>query len=87
MRVQEQTKKHKDNFNKKDGILLSDNKQDEMMANVLDLYPKQPSYLLIGEGGAKKLLVYGAVGVVGFIAIMFVARRIGGKPFGIWIYR
>jgi len=54
MRVQEKTKKHKDNFNKKDGILLSDNKQDEMMANVLDLYPKQTSYLLMGEGGAKK---------------------------------
>lgn len=36
---------------------------------------------------AKKLLVYGAVGVVGIITIMFVARRIGGKPFGIWIYR
>jgi len=54
MRVQEQTKKHKDNFNKKDGILLSDNKQDEMMANVLDLYPKQTSYMLMGEGGAKK---------------------------------
>jgi hypothetical protein len=54
MRVQEQTKKHKDNFNKKEGILLSDNKQDEMMANVLDLYPKQTSYLLAGEGGAKK---------------------------------
>jgi hypothetical protein len=54
MRVQEQTKKHKDNFNKKEGILLSDNKQDEMMANVLDLYPKQTSYLLLGEGGAKK---------------------------------
>jgi hypothetical protein len=54
MRVQEQTKKHKDNFNKKDGILLSDNKQDEMMANVLDLYPNQTSYMLMGEGGAKK---------------------------------
>lgn len=54
MRVQEKTKKHKDNFNKKDGILLSDNKQDEMMANVLDLYPKQTSYMLMGEGGAKK---------------------------------
>jgi hypothetical protein len=54
MRVQEQTKKHKDNFNKKDGILLSDNKQDEMMANVLDLYPKQTSYMLMGESGAKK---------------------------------
>jgi hypothetical protein len=54
MRVQEQTKKHKDNFNKLEGILLSDNKQDEMMANVLDLYPKQTSYMLMGEGGAKK---------------------------------
>lgn len=54
MRVQEKTKKHKDNFNKKEGILLSDNKQDEMMANILDLYPKQPSYLLMGAEGAKK---------------------------------
>jgi hypothetical protein len=54
MRVQEKTKKHKDNFNKKDGIVLSDNKQDEMMANVLELYPKQTSYMLMGEEGAKK---------------------------------
>lgn len=54
MRVQEKTKKHKDNFNKKEGVLLSDNKQDEMMANILDLYPKQPSYLLMGAEGAKK---------------------------------
>lgn len=54
MRVQEKTKKHKDNFNKKQGISLSDNKQDEMMANILDLYPKQPSYLLSGAEGAKK---------------------------------
>lgn len=54
MRVQEKTKKHKDNFNKKEGILLSDNKQDEMMANILDLYPKQASYLLSGAEGAKK---------------------------------
>jgi hypothetical protein len=54
MRVQEKTKKHKDNFNKKEGVLLSDNKQDEMMANILDLYPKQPSYLLSGAEGAKK---------------------------------
>lgn len=54
MRTQEQTKKHKDNFNKKQGILLSDNKQDEMMANVLELYPKQTSYMLMGEEGAKK---------------------------------
>ena len=54
MRVQEKTRKHQDNFNKKEGILLSDNKQDEMMANVLDLYPKQASYLLSGAEGAKK---------------------------------
>ena len=54
MRVQEKTKKHKDNFNKMQGILLSDNKQDEMMANVLDLYPKQTSYLLMGADGSKK---------------------------------
>jgi hypothetical protein len=54
MRVQEKTKKHKDNFNKKEGILLSDNRQDEMMANVLDLYPKQTSYMFMGVEGAKK---------------------------------
>lgn len=54
MRVQEKTKKHKDNFNKKEGILLSDNRQDEMMANVLDLYPKQTSYIFMGVEGAKK---------------------------------
>lgn len=54
MRVQEKTKKYKDNFNKKEGILLGDNKQDEMMASVLDLYPKQASYMLMGEEGAKK---------------------------------
>jgi len=36
---------------------------------------------------AKKLLTYGVIGVVGFVTIMFVARRLGGKPFGIWIYR
>jgi len=54
MRVQEQVKKHKDNFNKKDGISLSDNRQDEMMASVLDLYPNQTSYMLSGDEGAKK---------------------------------
>jgi hypothetical protein len=54
MRVQEKVKKHKDNFNKKNGIFLGDNKQDEMMASVLDLYPKQASYMLMGEEGAKK---------------------------------
>ena len=35
----------------------------------------------------KKYLTYGAVAVVGYIAIMFIARRLGGKPSGIWIYR
>lgn len=37
--------------------------------------------------GTKKLLTYGAVAVVGYLAILFVARRLGGKPSGIWIYR
>lgn len=54
MRVQEKTKKYKDNFNKKEGVTLSDNKQDEMMAKVLDLYPKQTSYMLLGAEGEKK---------------------------------
>ncbi len=54
MRVQEKTKNYKDNFNKKDGALLSDNRQDEMMANVLDLYPKQTSFILMGAEGNKK---------------------------------
>lgn len=35
----------------------------------------------------KKILTYGAVAVVGYFAILFVARRLGGKPSGIWIYR
>jgi hypothetical protein len=36
---------------------------------------------------AKKILIYGAIGVVGYLTILFIARRVGGKPFGIWIYR
>jgi hypothetical protein len=35
----------------------------------------------------KKYLTYGAIALVGYIAIVFVARRLGGKPMGIWIYR
>jgi hypothetical protein len=54
MRVQEKVRKHKDNFNKKDGILLGDNRQDEMMASVLEFYPNQTSYMLLGEAGSKK---------------------------------
>jgi len=54
MRVQQQTKNQKDNFNKNEGVLLSDNKQDEMMAKVLELYPQQTSYMLMGAEGDKK---------------------------------
>ena len=61
MRVQEKTKKYKDNFNKKEGVTLSDNKQDEMMAKVLDLYPKQTSYMLLGAEGEKKKTVLKAM--------------------------
>jgi len=39
------------------------------------------------DENTKKFLTYGAVAVVGYIAIVFVARRLGNKPSGIWIYR
>ena len=35
----------------------------------------------------KKYLTYGAIALVGYIAIVFFARRLGNKPMGIWIYR
>jgi hypothetical protein len=35
----------------------------------------------------KKLLVYGLIGVGGILALTFIARRVGNKPQGIWIYR
>ena len=54
-------KQNKDNFNKKEGVTLSDNKQDEMMAKVLDLYPKQTSYMLLGAEGEKKKTVLKAM--------------------------
>jgi len=41
----------------------------------------------MGNIDAKKVLIYGLVGVGSLIAITFIARRLGGKPHGIWIYR
>lgn len=35
----------------------------------------------------KKILIYGLMGIGGVIALTFIARRLGGKPYGIWIYR
>ncbi len=47
-------KQNKDNFNKKEGEFLYDNKNDEILLNVLDLYPKKVSYFFQGEGGKLK---------------------------------
>jgi hypothetical protein len=41
----------------------------------------------MGNIDTKKLLIYGAIGIGGIIAFTFIARRLGGKPYGIWIYR
>jgi hypothetical protein len=35
----------------------------------------------------KKILLYGVIGVASYVTIVFIARRLGGKPYGIWIYR
>lgn len=47
-------KQNKDNFNKREGEFLYDNKNDEILLNVLDLYPNKPSYFFQGEGGRLK---------------------------------
>lgn len=47
-------KQNKDNFNKKEGEFLYDNKNDEILLNVLDLYPNKTSYFFQGEGGKLK---------------------------------
>ena len=47
-------KQNKDNFNKKEGEFLYDNKNDEILLNVLDLYPNKKSYFFQGEGGKLK---------------------------------
>lgn len=44
-----------DNFDKKGGTFLYDNKSDEMMCNVLELFPNKKSFLLQGaKGGERK---------------------------------
>jgi hypothetical protein len=47
-------KQNKDNFNKREGEFLYDNKNDEILLNVLDLYPNKTSYFFQGEGGRLK---------------------------------
>jgi len=43
-------------------IFLTDNKSDEVMANVLELFPKKKQYIFQGkEGDMKKKALYGAV--------------------------
>ena len=54
MRTQQKVKSKKDNFNKKEGILLSDNRQDEMMANVLEMYPNQTTFMFLNTDGQVK---------------------------------
>lgn len=44
-----------DNFDKNQGVFLYDNKSDEMMCNVLELFPNKKSFLLQGtKGGERK---------------------------------
>ena len=47
-------KQNRDNFNKKENEFLYDNKNDEILLNVLDLYPNKTSYFFQGEGGRLK---------------------------------
>jgi hypothetical protein len=46
--------KPKDNFNKKEGTFLYDNKKDEVVMNVLELYPNAETHFFKGANGAKK---------------------------------
>jgi hypothetical protein len=54
VRRQQKVKTHKDNFNKNKGLQYGDNRQDEMMADVLQLYPNLNLYMLSGEEGKGK---------------------------------
>jgi hypothetical protein len=47
-------KQNRDNFNKREGEFLYDNKNDEILLNVLDLYPNKVSYFFQGDGGRMK---------------------------------
>jgi hypothetical protein len=46
--------KKADNFDKNQGVFLYDNKSDEMMCNVLELFPNKKSLLLQGQKGAAR---------------------------------
>lgn len=50
----ERVKNQNDNFDKNKGVFLYDNKQDEMLLNVLELYPNMESNLFKGEQGYQK---------------------------------
>lgn len=54
VRRQQKVRTHKDNFNKSKGLQYGDNRQDEMMADVLQLYPSLNLYMLSGEEGKGK---------------------------------
>jgi hypothetical protein len=54
VRRQQKVRTHKDNFNKTKGLQYGDNRQDEMMADVLQLYPNLNLYMLSGEEGKSK---------------------------------
>lgn len=43
-----------DNFDKNRGVFLYDNKSDEMMCQVLELFPNKKSFLLQGQKGAAR---------------------------------
>ena len=47
-------KNNSDNFDKDKGVFLYDNKQDEMLCNVLELYPDMKTNLFKGEKGNEK---------------------------------
>jgi hypothetical protein len=51
---QEKEVKYGDNFNKKEGTFLYDNKRDEMLLNVLDLYPDKTTFFFKGVKGNQK---------------------------------
>lgn len=57
VRKQQKVRTHKDNFNKTKGLQYGDNRQDEMMADVLQLYPNLNLYMLSGEEGKAKRVV------------------------------
>jgi hypothetical protein len=45
---------YSDNFNKKEGTFLYDDKKDEVMLNVLELYPDKLTYFFNGSNGEEK---------------------------------